>query len=68
MTDYYPAFSAVTVQARPRKKLGCPGGRGGWRDGSAVKGTDCSSIGPEFNSQQTHDGSQPSVVASDALF
>ena len=62
MTDYYPAFSAVTVQARPRKKLGCPGGRGGWRDGSAVKGTDCSSIGPEFNSQQPH------VMGSDALF
>jgi hypothetical protein len=24
----------------------------GWRDGSAVKSTDCSSRGPEFNSQQ----------------
>jgi hypothetical protein len=23
----------------------------GWRDGSAVKSTDCSSKGPEFNSQ-----------------
>jgi hypothetical protein len=29
----------------------------GWRDGSAVKSTDCSSRGPEFNSQQTHGGS-----------
>jgi hypothetical protein len=30
----------------------------GWRDGSAVKSTDCSSRGPEFNSQQPHGGSQ----------
>jgi hypothetical protein len=27
----------------------------GWRDGSAVKSTDCSSKGPEFSSQQPHD-------------
>jgi hypothetical protein len=40
----------------------------GWRDGSAVKNTDCSSKGPEFNSQQPHGGSQPSVIRSDALF
>jgi hypothetical protein len=33
----------------------------GWRDGSAIKRTDCSSKGPELNSQQQHDGSQPSV-------
>jgi len=39
-----------------------------WRDGSAVKSTDCSSGGPEFNSQQSHGGSQPSVMWSDALF
>jgi hypothetical protein len=30
-----------------------------WRDGSAVKNTDCSSRGPEFNSQQPHGSSQP---------
>jgi hypothetical protein len=24
---------------------------GGWRDGSAIKSTDCSSRGPEFNAQ-----------------
>jgi hypothetical protein len=29
----------------------------GWRDGSAVKGTDCSSRCPEFNSQQPQGGS-----------
>jgi hypothetical protein len=41
---------------------------GGWRDGSVVKSTDYSSRGPEFNSQQPHGGSQPSVMRSDALF
>jgi hypothetical protein len=41
---------------------------GGWCDGSVVKNTDCSSRGPEFNSQQPHGGSQPSVMGSDALF
>jgi hypothetical protein len=30
----------------------------GWTDGSAVKGTDCSSRGPEFKSKQAHVGSQ----------
>jgi hypothetical protein len=40
----------------------------GWRDGSAVKSTDCSSRGPEFNSQQPHGGSQPSVMRYNALF
>jgi hypothetical protein len=41
---------------------------GGWRDGSTVKSTDCSSRGPKFNSQQPHGGSQRSVIGSDALF
>jgi hypothetical protein len=40
----------------------------GWSDGSVVKSTDCSPRGPEFNSQQPHDGSQPSVMGSDAFF
>jgi hypothetical protein len=40
----------------------------GWRDGSVVKNTDCSSKGPEFKSKQPHGGSQPSVMRSDALF
>jgi hypothetical protein len=40
----------------------------GWRDGSVMKSTGCSSRGPEFNSQQPHGGSQPSVMGSDALF
>jgi hypothetical protein len=40
----------------------------GWRDGSVVKSTDCSSRGPEFNSQQPHGGSPPSVMGSEAIF
>jgi hypothetical protein len=40
----------------------------GWSDVSAIKSTDCSSRGSEFNSQQPHGGSQPSVMGSDALF
>jgi hypothetical protein len=39
----------------------------GWRDGSVVKSTDCSFRGPEFNSQKSNGGSQPSVMGSDAL-
>jgi hypothetical protein len=41
---------------------------GGWRDSSVVKSSDCSSRGPEFNSQKPHGGSQPSLMGSDALF
>jgi len=37
-------------------------------DGAVVKSTDCSSRGPEFNSQQPHGGSQPSVMESNVLF
>jgi hypothetical protein len=40
----------------------------GWKDDSVVKSTDSSSRGPEFNSQQPHGGSQPSLIGSDALF
>jgi hypothetical protein len=40
----------------------------GWRDGSEVTSTDCSSRNPDVNSQQPHGGSQPSVMGSDALF
>jgi hypothetical protein len=40
----------------------------GYRDGSAVKSTDCSFKSHEFNSQQLHGGSQPSIMRSDALF
>jgi hypothetical protein len=41
--------------------------KGGWRDGSVVKSTNCFSEGPEFKSQQPHGGSQPLVTKSDAL-
>ena len=43
-------------------------GQQGWRDGSVVKSTDSSSKGPEFNSQQPHGGSQPSIMRFGALF
>ena len=33
----------------------------GWRNDSLVKSTDCSSIGPEFRSQQPHGGSLSGV-------
>jgi hypothetical protein len=33
-----------------------------------IKSTSCSSRGPDFNSQQPHGGSQPSVMSSAALF
>jgi hypothetical protein len=35
---------------------------------SSFKGSDCSSRGPEFNFEQPHSSSQPSVMGSDALF
>ena len=34
----------------------------GWRGGSAVKSTGCSSRGAGFNSQHPHGGSEPSVT------
>ena len=40
----------------------------GWQDGSVVKSTGYSSEGHEFKSQQSHGGSQPTVMRSDALF
>ena len=43
----------------------------GWRDGSVVKSTGCSSGDHEFKSQQPHGGSQPSVpsvMESNAIF
>jgi hypothetical protein len=39
-----------------------------WKDGLEVKSTGCSARSPEFNSQQSHGGSQPSVMRSCAFF
>ena len=55
-----PWSQAAMDQTLQKKSLGTE------RDGSAVKSW--SSRGPEFTSQQPHDGSQPSIVGSDALF
>jgi hypothetical protein len=52
----------LQIQNIPIEKHPC------WRDGSVVKSTNCSSRGPEFNSQPPHGGSQPSVMESNALF
>ena len=57
-----------TTMEQKRLEIKNARGVGGWRDGSVVKSTDCSSSGPEFNSQQPHGGSQSSVMGSDALF
>jgi len=57
-------LSSIQFKKKVNKKLAY----WGWRDGSVVKSTVCSSRGPEFNSQQPHGGSQPSVMRSDALF
>ena len=38
-----------------------------WGLERVLKSTDCSSRGPEFNSQQPHGGSQPSAMGFDAL-
>ena len=51
----------VTITASLGRSL-LQEGESDWRDGSAVKNTDCSSRGPGFNSQQPHGGSQPSVM------
>jgi hypothetical protein len=52
------SVAAFFFQEKPR----------GWRDGSGVKRTDCSSEGPEFKSQQPNGGSQPSIIRPDTLF
>jgi hypothetical protein len=54
--------SARATQRNPVSK-----NQQGWRDGTEVKSTGCSSRGPEFNSQQSHGGSQPSVMGTGAL-
>ena len=64
MVPYNPRSPKVEagrsgVLGQPWPRLNNPGG---WRDGSEVKSTDCSSRGPEFKSQQSHGGSQPSVM------
>jgi len=57
---YLALFSfVINIKIKPIKE--------GWRDDSVFKSTDCSSRGPEFNSQQPHGGSQPSMMRSDDL-
>jgi hypothetical protein len=37
------------------------GQRGGWRDGLALKSTNCTFEGPEFKPQQPHGGLPPPI-------
>jgi hypothetical protein len=60
----YPAAQDSKRNCSSKRK----GGGAGEMDGSAVKNANCFSEGREFKSQQLHDGSQPSVMRSDALF
>jgi hypothetical protein len=58
------AYMGQQGETQKKKK----GGKKNPMWGSAVKSTECSFRDPEFNSQQPHGGSQPSVMRSDALF
>jgi len=51
-----------SLKKRKKKKMFC------WRDGSAVKSTNCSSEGPEFKTQQPHGNLKRSIMRSDVLF
>jgi hypothetical protein len=59
-------------KAKKTKERKCKSKMRGWRDGSVVKSTGCSSKGPRFNSQYPHGGSQLSITSvpgeSNALF
>jgi hypothetical protein len=60
---------ATSQLTRDREVIDCVKSKNkGWRDGSAVKSTDCSSEGHEFKSQQPHGGSQPSIRRYEDLF
>jgi hypothetical protein len=64
-------WEAKVGGSRPTGILGDPSIKNlneGWRDGSEVKSTACSSRDPEFNPHKLHGGSQPSVTGSDTLF
>ena len=54
--------SQKNKKGRRKRSLSISLGCGGWRDGSVVKSTDCSSRGSGFNSQKRHGVSQPSVM------
>jgi hypothetical protein len=69
MREYYPTYFLSVIPSPweiPQEKYRLlflkNVDEGGWRDGSVVKSTDCSSKGHEFKSQQPHGGSQPSLM------
>ena len=61
MPRCFPECCSEKAEHSPRK--GVPG----WSDGSVVKSSDCSSRGPEFNTQQPYGGSQPSAMSSSGV-
>jgi hypothetical protein len=63
-----PGLHRQTLSWKTKKQTNNNNKNMGWRDGSVVKSTDCSSRGPVFNFQQPHGGSQLSVMGSNALF
>jgi hypothetical protein len=63
----YPHKSIGMIPFKKKKKKKKATWNQGYRNGSEVKSTDCSSRDPEFKSQQPHGSSQPSVIRSDAL-
>jgi len=70
LTAWGWGFSSVVERLpRKRKALGSvpSSEKKNQKKKKKKKSTDCSSRGPEFNSQQPYGGSQPSVMRSDAL-
>jgi hypothetical protein len=63
-----PHISSKEKQNKTKQNKTKQNKTSGWWDGSGVKSTDCSSESPEFKSQQSHGGSQPSIMRSEALF
>ena len=64
LPNFYQYYLNITALPGPRLfKEDIEGGRGGWRNSSVVKSSDCSSRGPRFNSQDLHGSSQLSVIS-----
>ena len=66
-TSHIPSNRYNNNQKSAKRELSWMAERG-WRNGSAVKNTDCPSRGPELNSQQPQGGWQPSILGSDVLY
>jgi hypothetical protein len=56
----YPELSSTVLSLKEKRRAG--------KMAQQLRALTALSRGPEFNSQQPHGGSQPSVMGSDALF